>query len=162
MTCTIVSNGKELEGLSLPAQKKLEEKMTENLFHIIRDLLTEGCNVFFTNSERGIPLWAARMVQLFIEKHFFAEGNCIYQYVVAPYEEQAAGWSEWWREKYFRAHEHANVVAFISKQYQEGCYDEADKVMIDNSDILLVFGKPEDNLFAVKYAESCGKEVRFI
>lgn len=47
-------------------------------------------------------------------------------------------------------------VHMISTRYYDGCYDDADKYMIDRSDLLLVYGEADENLYGVKYAETQG------
>ena len=74
--------------------------------------------------------------------------------IIMPYEEQAAGWSDEHRERYFKVHSKSDKVIMSDTQYYDDCYDEADNIMIAESDLLAVFGKKGTCL----YAESCARK----
>lgn len=71
--------------------------------------------------------------------------------IVMPYEEQASNWCEEHRDRYFNVHAGADSVIMADKQYCSDCYAKADDIMITQSDLLAVFGKKGNSL----YAESC-------
>ena len=65
-------------------------------------------------------------------------------------------------DRYFSVHEMADSVKTAEKHYSEDSYDIADEIMLNDSDLLLVFGSPSDNLYAVEYAEKNNVRVGFI
>ena len=81
-----------------------------------------------------------------------------------PYEEQANDWYEDQRERYFSVHSLADDVYMLNTQFYEGCYDEADEYMIDQSDLLLVFGfkNSGDFLHGIKYAREKEVECQYL
>ena len=81
-----------------------------------------------------------------------------------PYEEQAKDWYENQRDRYFSVHDLADDVYMLEKQYYEDCYDDANEYMIDQSDLLLVFGckNSGDFLHNVKYAKENGIECMYL
>ena len=60
--------------------------------------------------------------------------------IFMPYEEQAAGWVESQRHRYFIIHEKADDVVLVSTQFHPECYQEADEQMVDESDLLVICG----------------------
>lgn len=104
------------------------------------------------NCEYGMPLWAAEFIV------YLKPLNNITLSVVVPFEEQAVRWTEEYRNRYFRVHEKADNVTLASTQYHPSCYREAEQMMIDESDLLIIWGKPNSLPDKYRYAESQGVE----
>lgn len=148
MICTIISDGSELLFQCKKENEKPYYQIKEQIREIIWKLYCDGYDTFYLNSEYGIPLWAAEIICAM--KIY----NDIKLNIVMPYEEQAAKWCGEVRERYFNVHSKSDSVIMVSTQYYDDCYDEADTIMIDESDLLAVFGKSEN----VLYAESCARK----
>lgn len=73
--------------------------------------------------------------------------------IVVPYAEQAVQWSEEQRDRYFRLHERTDCVTLANAQYHPNCYREANQLMIDESDLLVICGSTGSMPEIVKYAE---------
>ncbi len=106
---------------------------------------------FICSCERGLPLWAAEAV-LSLKLLYPVRLN-----ISVPYEDQATKWTEPWRNRYFNIHEKADSIVFVNKQYSDICYNECDKYMIDNSDMLFWVGDEPSDI--VDYAKEKHKPV---
>ncbi|MFT3950955.1 MAG: hypothetical protein QM689_03205 [Oscillospiraceae bacterium] len=75
-------------------------------------------------------------------------------------ENQVKGFKELWCDFYYKIHGKADAVIFVSKQYKDGCYEECDRFMVDNSDMLLWIGNRKSCI--TEYAGRNHKPVTFI
>ncbi len=153
MTCAIISNGDEK---LIPNKNEFEEPyitLKRTLREIIWKIYCNGYTDFYVNCEYGIPLWTSEIICAL--KYY----NSINQHIIIPYEEQCSKWCEEWRNRYYSVHEQADSVVLASAHYFDNCYDNADKIMIDKSDTILVFGKQYDGLYATNYTKSKGKRI---
>ena len=148
MTCIIVSDGSELLHQCKNEKEKPYPEIKRRLREIIWELYSSGYDSFFLNCEYGIPLWAAETICAM--KMY----NDIKLNIVIPYEEQASNWCDEHRDRYFNVHSKADSVIMADKHYCDDCYDRADDIMIAESDLLTVFGKKGNGL----YAESCARK----
>jgi len=105
---------------------------------------------FFTNCERGFPLWAAEAI---IASRSFREEPARL-HVLIPHEEQARRWSVDERDRYYRVHEAADSVTMLQTSYTDECYENADTFMINRSVMLLTDG---GNATTSEYAKSKNK-----
>ena len=147
MTCAIISTGEERllkckNEYEMP-YPEIKAKLREKIW----ELYCSGCNSFFVNCEYGVPLWAAEIICAM--KMY----NNIELHIVMPYEEQSINWNEEYRERYYNIHSYADEVYMVGTHYYDNCYSDADRYMIDRSDILLVCGKLCDGLYGVRYAK---------
>lgn len=156
MTCAIVSTSEELllkcKNEHEPPYPEIKAKLRDKIW----ELYCKGFNSFYVNCEYGVPLWTAEIICAM--KMY----NDIRLNIVTPYEEQSADWNEDYRDRYYDAHACADNVCMIGTRYSSDCYDEADRYMIDNSDMLLVCGKRENGLYSVKYANERGVECIYL
>lgn len=153
MTCAIISNGDEK---LIRNKNELDEPyitLKRKLREIIWLIYCNGYTDFYNNCEYGIPLWSSEII---CALKFY---NNINQHIVIPYEEQCIDWCEELRNRYYSVHEKADSVTLASTHYFDNCYDNANKIMIDKSNIILIFGKYNDEIYATKYAKSKGKRI---
>lgn len=135
MVCTIISSGIEFEAKKYNEFEEPIVTIKEKLRNAIWHLYCKGYNVFYLNCEYGIPLWSAEIITAL--KLY----NDISLRLVIPYEEQTTDWYEDIRDRYFTVHEKADTIEFASSQYSEDCYELCSEIMIEQSDLLLVFGE---------------------
>lgn len=147
MVCTIISDGEELLHQCKNENEKPYPEIKKRLREIIWSLYQSGFDIFYLNCEYGVPLWAAEIICAL--KIY----NDMELHIVTPYEEQAVNWCEEHRERYFKVHSKADSVVMASTQYCDNCYEYADNIMIDESDLLAVFGEKGKRPHAEKYAE---------
>ena len=74
-----------------------------------------------------------------------------------PFENQAALWSDEWRERFYNIHEKADSIIMLTSKFYKGCYFDCDKYMINNSDMLLWAGSESSNIS--EYAKKQNKSV---
>ena len=79
--------------------------------------------------------------------------NPIQLHIIMPYEEQAANWSEYHRDRYFAVHEAADSVEMVQAQYSDECAENALRTMIDKSDLLIICGQSDDAPDIMSYAK---------
>ena len=118
----------------------------------------EGYTDFYINCENGIPLWSAEIICAL--KRY----NNIHLHIVVlvPYENQCINWSEDLRDRYYSVHKKADSITFVNTGYQSDCYNEADEIMVVESDMLIVFGSKPDKLYATQYAKNMDITIRYI
>lgn len=158
MVCTLTSTGEELMQDCKNEQEPPLTDIKAKLREIIWGLYCNGYDSFYLNCEYGIPLWAAEIICA-LKKYNNIELN-----IVMPYENQSKDWYEDQRDGYFIIHNLADDVYMLEKQYYEGCYNDTDECMIDQSDLLLVLGYKNsgDFLHSIKYAKENDVECMYL
>lgn len=148
MRCTIISSGDELRIACKNESEMPLIRIKTKLYEYIWNLFTKGYQEFYVNCDYGIPLWTAEFILL------LKAGNEIALHIMIPYEEQTTHWTEDLRNRYFTIHEKADSVNLVNTKYYPFCYQDTDKRMIDESDILVICGKknsiPSAELYAKK------------
>ena len=78
-----------------------------------------------------------------------------------PCEEQAAGWGEEDRERYFRLVEQCDYETMVQHRYDKGCMLRRNRYMVDRSSLLIaVFdGLLGGTMYTVSYAMKKGLEI---
>lgn len=156
MTCAIVSTGEELlfkcRNEHEPPYPEIKSRLRDKIW----ELYCKDFNSFYVNCEYGVPLWTAEII---CAMKMYSD---IRLNIVMPYEEQPVDWNEEYRDRYYKAHACADNVYMVGTHYSSDCYNEADRYMIDNSDILLVCGKFKGDLYSVKYAKEHGVECIYL
>ena len=156
MTCTVISTGEEL---LVKCKNEHETPYTEikaKLREKIWELYCNGCSSFYVNCEYGVPMWAAEIIcamKLY---------NNVELHIAMPYEEQSIGWSEEYRDRYYDIHSKADEVHIIGTRCTDDCFNEADRYMIDRSDVLLVCGNSHSGLYGAEYAGEHGVECLYL
>ncbi len=156
MTCTVISTGEELAYIYQNEEEQPVSGIKKRLFELLQGLIGEGCASFYVNCDLGIPLWTAEMI-LAMRKL-----NPIQLHIVMPYEEQAANWTEYHRDRYFAVHEAADRVEMVKAQYSDECAENALRTMIDKSDLLIICGQMDENSEILSYAKQRGLKVGLV
>lgn len=152
MTCAIISTGEELLVKCKNEHEAPYPEIKAKLREKIWELYCSGYDSFYVNCEYGVPLWAAEIICAM--KMY----NNIKLHIVMPFEEQSVSWNEEYRDRYYDIHANSEDVHMINTEYYDGCYDDADRYMINMSDALLVCGQSCSNLYGVRYAKECAVE----
>jgi len=150
MTCTIISSGDEFRTLCRNESEQpffgIKVKVQEKIWEPYQ----KGYDRFYVNCDYGTPMWAAEFILN------LKAGNRIELHIMTPYEEQSTKWPEELRNRYFDIHEKADSVTLAHTQYHPFCYYETDKRMIDESDLVLIFGDNGSITWAEKHAQKKG------
>lgn len=156
MTCTIISSGDEFCTLCQNESEKLFSTIKAKVRETVWGLYCRGYDSFYVNCEYGIPLWTAEFVLS------LKADNSIELHIMIPYEEQTTEWLEELRNRYFDIHAKADSVILVHTQYCPFCYQDANKCMIDESDLLFIFGNKNSIPSAEKYAERNGVSIEYM
>lgn len=130
--------------------------MIQDLIYEINKAIMDGYDTFMFGACYGVDLICAE--QVLIRKRIIRHTDPakIKLVAVVPFEEQAAGWQERDREKYFDILSGCDEVITLNKQYQNGCYHKRNRYMVDNSNRLICFydGSSGGTGHTVEYAEN--------
>lgn len=154
--CFIVSSGKEhtVNG------NEFEEPFTSirrELRVVLEKLCSMGYQHFITTADWGIPLWVGEVGVKMREQYPDVTIS-----IIIPYEEQAKDWLEYQRDRYFKLHQNADNVVLLHTRWCEEAEDDAINYALELSDMLFVFGKPDDGLLAVQWAEARKMKIVYI
>lgn len=155
MICTIISDGSEIlqnyKNEFEPPYTEIKKQLRE----AVGELLFEGFDTFYVNCEYGVPLWAAEIICA------LKAYNNVTLNIVMPYENQADNWCEEHRDRFFNVHAKADSVVMADTQYYSDIYEIADEMMIDESDLLVAFGKNSNKSYAAVYARKKNVAIRY-
>lgn len=123
----------------------------------IMDRAAKGCDTYFVGCARGGDILFAEQVLLVKATEYPA----IRLISVVPHEGQANGWSEAWRDRYFRILELSSEVITLSLRYTRDCYLARNRYMVDHADALLALYNgisTGGTAYTVRYARQNNKE----
>lgn len=151
-TCTIT--GTDYKNLPFGCNEKESTciNLKLSLAEIITRLASEGVTEFITNCEYGIPLFVAEII-CGLKKY-----NDIHLHIEVPFEEHNINWYEDVRDRYYAVHQQADIV-HIPYSYElenEEPYRLCDKIMAEQSDMILYVGIINDKPFIAEYAKEQG------
>lgn len=155
-TYAIISNDFNKFSFGKNENEKPYITLKRNLLEIIWTCHCNGITDFYVNCEYGIPLWSAEIICA-LKKY-----NNIHLHIAVPYEEQCLNWYENLRDRYYLVHAAADSVKFSSRHYTDTCYQEADEIMADKSDTIIIFGNQFEKPYIAGYAEQTGKHVKYV
>lgn len=131
---------------------------------ILREQVTAlaetGVTDYFTGGAEGVDCWAAEIVLSLREKNPALKLHCI-----LPYEGQADRWNDSARNRYLSIMERADSVAYVSREYYDGCLLDRNRRLVESAGLLLaVFnGVQRSGTGAtVNYARKLGREMIII
>lgn len=150
MTCAVLSTGEEIIENLRNENERTYIQIKSNLREKIWEIFKSGINTFWVNCEYGIPLWTAEIICAM--KMY----NEIKLNIAIPFEEQTTGWEEEIRNRYYNVHKAADDVKMISTHFENKCYENADKYMMNKSNIVLFYGDPKNKKYVCEYTEKTG------
>ena len=106
--------------------------LKETLAKEIAKLVDAGYTDFLSGMAEGADTWAALAV-LALKK----ENPALKLHCVLPCEGQAGKWAASARELYFSILEQADKVAYVSREYHDGCMLERNRYLVDHAACLL-------------------------
>ena len=132
------------------------EKMENLLIETVFTLYDEGCTTFYSGMAMGFDIIAAEAVLLLKERFDDVRLIC-----VAPFKEQAQGFSEPWRSRYEKIVAAADEFIVLSDKYYRGCYYKRNAYIVDNSDYVLTWfdGRPGGTAKTIEYAQKKGRYI---
>lgn len=127
----------------------------------IIDRASKGYDTFYCGAARGSDILFGEQV-IWVKATMYPAIRLI---CVVPHEEQARGWSESWRERYFDLLEHASDEVLISAHYTRDCYHRRNRYMVDHADALLAVyngSHTGGTAYTVAYAWKKAKDIVLI
>lgn len=106
----------------------------KRLFTTIEDLIDDGCRTFYSGMAMGFDIIAAEAVLYFREKVDGIKLIC-----AVPFENQEINFPNDWKNRYNFLINACDEVVVISKEYHNGCYQNRNKFMVDNSDYVITW-----------------------
>ena len=107
---------------------KSEAEIVASLEREIRAAITDGFQTFISGMARGVDIWAAEVVL-----RLRNNGSPIHLIAASPYQGFERAWSPAWQHRYASALAGADIVRFISSQYDRGCFQRRNEWMVDHA-----------------------------
>ncbi len=81
-----------------------------------------------------------------------------------PFDTQSERWEPYSKLRYEWNLNQADIVTWVSHDYDRDCLNKRNRYMIENCDLLLAAydGRPGGTKHAVDYARSIGKDIRLV
>jgi uncharacterized phage-like protein YoqJ len=106
--------------------------LKSRILKTLESLINDDCKFFYSGMAMGFDIIAAETVLYFRGK--IPNINLI---CVIPFEEQEKAYSQAWKNRYNFILQACDEVILLSKEYHNGCYQNRNKFMVDNSDYVV-------------------------
>lgn len=106
----------------------------KRLFTTIKNLIDDGCRTFYTGMAMGFDIIAAEVVLYFRGKVDGIKLIC-----AVPFENQEINFPNDWKNRYNFILNACDELVVIAKEYHNGCYQNRNKFMVDNSDYVVTW-----------------------
>lgn len=125
----------------------------------IETLIQMNYGHFISGGAMGMDIMAAEAVLALKQKY----SNITLEMAI-PFEEQAIGWSQAYRERWQRCVDEADMITVLSRAYTRGCLFARNQYMVTQADLLLACfdGKEGGTKHTVEYAKQNGCQVCLI
>lgn len=132
-----------------------------DLMSEILNLISEGCNTFYTGMAMGFDIIAAEVVSVLKKARLDLDIKLV---CVLPYESQGEAFGDFWRKKFYDILSVADEKIVLNKEYHKGCYQVRNIYMVDNCDIVLTWydGKAGGTRNTLDYAVKNNRRVKNI
>ncbi len=123
----------------------------KRLYTTLEALIDDDCRIFYSGMAMGFDIVAAKAVLYFREKFKDIKLIC-----AIPFENQELSFDFYWKNLYYDILQKSDEVKVLCKEYHNGCYQNRNKFMVDNSDYVVTWydGKKGGTRNTLKYAES--------
>lgn len=151
---TICFSGHSTE--KLPKSNKEFTNLILKLHLEIEKAITEGYSTFIFGACFGFDLICAEQILMRKQIIRFTDPiGSIKLVAVVPFESQAAKWNVQDRDKYFNILSKCDDVITSNKHYNNGCYHERNRYIVDKSSKLICYydGSCGGTKYTVEYAE---------
>ena len=130
--------------------------LKERIFDVVEALYQSGIKHFICGMARGCDFYFSEAVLKLREEH----GEITLEAAI-PYEEQAAGWSEEDRNRYFRLVSQCDYETVLQTGYSADCMKKRNHYMVDHATVLIAVydGQFGGTMQTVNYAKRKGLEM---
>ena len=131
----------------------LKETLKEQIIKLVASSVTD----FYSGMADGSDVWLSQIVLDFRENNTALKLHC-----VLPCEGQADQWSKSARDRYNAILNRADSVAYVSRQYYDGCMLDRNRKLVEAADLLLAVYNGErrgGTAATLRYAKKLGREL---
>lgn len=135
-TCCFMSEVEKYSSFAADQQVvevQLKEIIKRELVKLIEE---EGVTAFISNMTQGFSQWAAEMV-VELKSHY--PGTTLE--CVLLYENQATGWTEDERDRFFTTVQKCDKKTMLQGKYSKDCRKNGERYMLEQSQFVLAIGK---------------------
>ena len=157
--CALVGYGPDKYPKSLDARSVAGENLQNRIFAALHALIKQGVTDFYTALQMGFDILSAECVL-----ELGQSGHPVTLWCILPSEEQANGWPESWRGRYFDVLENCRAATYVDLHEDKLGLRRAYRMILDRCDHLITdySGLLDELSFAVEYAKERGIEVHTI
>lgn len=132
MIRSVCFTGNRPEKLQSPYQEDSSQMqlMKKVLRWELEELVKQGAKDFYTGMAQGIDLIAAEQLLA-----LGREGITLT--AVIPFRGQAAGWEQFWRDRYERVLSQCSRKIVLAEHYTPQCFQKRNAFMVEHSDLVL-------------------------
>ena len=131
--------------------------LKETLKEQIAKLAASGVTDFYSGMADGSDVWLSQIVLNFRKNTPALNLHC-----VLPCEGQADQWSKSARDRYNAILNRADSVAYVSRQYYDGCMLDRNRKLVESAGLLLAVYNGErrgGTAATLRYAKKLGREL---
>lgn len=136
-----------------------ESAVKAGLEQQIVQAIANGYTTFITGMAKGVDLWAGKIIIDLRDN-----GLPVRLVAACPYEGFGKGWDPEWKSLFQEIVEKSDLVEYVCKSYNKGCFMARNKWMVDHSDLVIaVFnGEKGGTKNTIDYASKQGVSIRYI
>lgn len=123
----------------------------------ITQLTDAGVTDFYSGGADGVDCWAALIVLELRKKN-----PALRLHMLLPHEGQADNWSDSAQERYHLILEQADSIAYMSREYYDGCMLDRNHRLEESAEVLLAVYNGErrgGTAATVRYAQKMGRKI---
>ena len=138
-----------------------EKELDEAIFREIAGCIEEGYDTFYCGAARGADIMCGECVAAMREGSDLA----VKLICVIPFRDQAAGWGDWWRMRYWQLRRDADQNILLSEAFSKGCFHARNRYMVDHADRIIAIYNGNGRggtAYTVEYAKRKGREIIII
>lgn len=130
--------------------------LKNRLSEVIRELIRDGAEEFYSGMALGVDTYAAEAVLL--AKEQFSGIRLI---AVIPCADQDKLWNAAQRQRYREILAQCDRTITISASYDKGCMQKRNRALVELCDILVAVydGKPGGTQYTIDYARKIGRKI---
>lgn len=138
-----------------------EEELDHHIFVEIARCIDEGYHTFYCGAARGADIMCGETVVSLRE----GSGLQVRLICVIPYRNQAVGWDDIWKLRYWQLRRDADENILLNGEFRRGCCQVRNRYMVDHADRIVAVYDGRDKggtAYTVEYARKKGKEIVII
>lgn len=130
--------------------------LREKIEQTVKELIDRGYTDFYAGGALGFDTLCALTV---LKLRY--RGYPVRLVLLLPYKAQASAWGKMDKKIYADILSLADEVKYIGEEYTKGCFFERNRMLVDNSSVLVNFLRKAQSGTAqtVNYAKKCGIEL---